>query len=47
MTQKSTFENATKEWFPEVNKATPHAKFIFVGNKKDLRDNSKTGMDGD
>lgn len=46
VTQKSTFENATKKWFPEVKKAVGHAKFVFVGNKSDLRDLSKTGANG-
>ena len=25
VTQRSTFENATKKWYPEVKKATPNA----------------------
>jgi GTPase SAR1 family protein len=38
VTQKSTFENATKKWYPEVKNSSTNAQFVFVGNKIDLRD---------
>ena len=38
----SSFENATKKWYPELNEHNKKATKIFAGNKIDMRDEKLT-----
>ena len=40
---RSSFSNVTSKWIPEIKQHCPHAPFLIVGNKIDLREHSNAG----
>lgn len=41
ISNRISFENVKSTWLPEIRHHCPHSKFVLVGTKIDLRNNSK------